>query len=85
MFGIFKPKPTHPKWYLKLYPYLFILRYDPKLFFRTITFRENWHWHYEWENIYEQQKHNTEYEYERWLHRHDESWKREHSHPREKE
>ncbi len=46
---MFKPKPTHPKWYLWLYPYLWTLRYDPKYFFRIIIGRGNWGWHYEWE------------------------------------
>ena len=48
---MFKPKQTHPKWYLWLYPYLSFLRYDRKMFFRAITGRANFHWHYEWEKI----------------------------------
>lgn len=52
MFDIFKPKQTHPRWYLWLYPYLWILRHDPRLFFLTITGRGNWTWHaYEWEKV----------------------------------
>ncbi len=49
---MFKPKPTHPKWYLWLYPYLIMLRYEPKYFFRFITGRAlRPGWHYEWEDI----------------------------------
>ncbi len=66
---MFKPKQTHPKWYLWLYPYLSFIRYDRKMFFRTITGRENWHWHYEWENIGAQSEQEAEREYYRWLFR----------------
>lgn len=47
---MFKPKQSHPRWYLWLYPYLSMLRHEPKYFFRVITGRGNWGWHYEWES-----------------------------------
>ena len=53
---MFKPKQTHPKWYLWLYPYLSMLRYDPKYFLLIITGRGNWAWHYEWEHLENQQE-----------------------------
>jgi hypothetical protein len=53
---MFTPKQSHPKWYLRLYPYLFFLRYKPKYFFRIITGRVNWGWHYEWEHLENQQE-----------------------------
>jgi len=66
-----KSKPTHPKWYLWLYPYLSLLRHDPKYFFRVITGRGNWAWHYEWEDIAAQAELNYEDEYKGWLARQD--------------
>jgi hypothetical protein len=42
-------KQSHPRWYLWLYPYLWMLRHNRKYFFRIITGRVNWAWHYEWE------------------------------------
>lgn len=46
---MFKPKQNHSKWYLWLYPYLFMLRHEPKYFFKSMIGRANWAWHYEWE------------------------------------
>ena len=52
MFDIFKPKQTHPRWYLWLYPHLWMLRHNPKHFFLTLIGRHSWHWHaYEWEKV----------------------------------
>jgi hypothetical protein len=52
MFDIFKPKQIHPKWYLWLYPQLWMVRHAPKIFFFTIIGQHDWHWHgYEWEKI----------------------------------
>jgi hypothetical protein len=52
MLSVFKPKQTHPKWYLRIYPHLWMLRHAPKIFFLTIIGRTDWGWHgYEWEKI----------------------------------
>lgn len=48
---MFEPKPTHPKWYLKLYPYLWMLTYSPKSLLKG-----NWGWHYEWEHSENEQE-----------------------------
>jgi hypothetical protein len=61
---MFKPKQTHPKWYLRLYPYLWMLCHHP-----SEVFRGNWGWHYEWENIGAQSEQEAEREYYRWLFR----------------
>jgi hypothetical protein len=54
---MFKPKQTHPKWYLWLYPYLLALRYNPKYFFLVIAGRKQiFGWHYEWEYLEDQQE-----------------------------
>ena len=47
---MFEPKPHHPKWVLFLYPYLYLLLFDPKMFFLVVTKQKvSWGWHYSWE------------------------------------
>ena len=72
-----KPKQSHPKWYLWLYPYSWMLRHNSKCFFRFVTGREQrFSWHYEWEDIAAQAEINAEHEYYIWLTKYDDGSKK---------
>lgn len=45
-----EPKKDSPSWLLSVYPFLFLLRYDRSAFFRIVTGRLRFHWHYDWES-----------------------------------
>ncbi len=63
---MFKPKQSHPKWYL------WMLRHNPKYFFRFVTGREQRvGWHYEWKDITAQAEINAEHENYIWLAKYD--------------
>ena len=46
---MFEPKPTYPKLILLLFPYLWLLRHQPKLFIEVIFCGTTFGWHYPWE------------------------------------
>lgn len=46
---MFEPKKDSPRQLLSIYPFLFLLRYDRGAFFRIVTGRLRFHWHYSWE------------------------------------
>lgn len=47
---MFEPKKEHPRWVLALFPYWVFLRSDRKTFFKAITGRVRFWWHYSWES-----------------------------------
>ena len=46
---MFEPKKNSPRWLKTIYPYLLFLRYDRKMFFKALTGRVQFWWHYSWE------------------------------------
>lgn len=53
---MFEPKKHHPKWLRFLYPYIFFLRYDPRMLSKVLTGRVHFYWHYSWESESEKDK-----------------------------
>ena len=47
---MFEPKKNSPRWLIAVYPYLFFLRCDRKMFFKVLTGRARFWWHYSWES-----------------------------------
>jgi hypothetical protein len=47
--SMYEPKKDSPRWLLAIYPYLSILRPDRRLFFKVLTGRIRFWWHYSWE------------------------------------
>ena len=47
---MFEPRKDHPRWVLALYPYWFLLRCNRRGFFRALTGRQRFWWHYSWES-----------------------------------